>query len=132
MNTIANKDSQDSHVSTGATPAPLDEAVARVPNGTSAATADPPPHPDAPATPPASSLPVTQPQPPVSTPPAHRYRKWLLLAGTVAALAAGGYFLAPVGRNDAEHGEYRGRLRQRSRDLCGPAGIRPGDEGVGR
>ena len=25
----------------------------------------------------------------------HRYRKWLLLAGTVAALTAGGYFLAP-------------------------------------
>ena len=41
------------------------------------------------------SLPVTQPQPPVSTPPVHRYRKWLLLAGTVAALAVGGYFLVP-------------------------------------
>ena len=66
-----------------------------MPNGTSAATADPPPHPDAPATPPASSPHVTQPQPPVTTPPVHRYRKWLLLAGTVAALAVGGYFLAP-------------------------------------
>ena len=95
MKTIASKDSQDSHVSTGATPAPPDEALTRVPNGTSAATADPPPHPDAPATPTDGSLPVTQPQPPVSTPPVHRYRKWLLLAGTVAALAVGGYFLAP-------------------------------------
>ena len=95
MKTIASKDSQDSHVSTGATPAPPDEALTRVPNGTSAAAADPPPHPDAPATPTDSSLHVTQPQPPVTTPPAHRYRKWLLLAGTVAALAVGGYFLVP-------------------------------------
>ena len=95
MKTIANKDSQDSHVSTGATPAPPDEALTRVPNGTSAATADPPPHPDAPATPTDGSPHVTQPQPPVSTPPVHRYRKWLLLAGTVAALAVGGYFLVP-------------------------------------
>ena len=95
MKSIASKDFQDSNVSTGATPAPADEALTRVPNGTSASTADPPPHPDAPATPPASSPHVTQPQPPVSTPPAHRYRKWLLLAGTVAALAVGVYFLAP-------------------------------------
>ncbi len=28
-------------------------------------------------------------------PPAHRSRKWLLLAGTVAALTVGGYFLVP-------------------------------------
>ena len=95
MNTIASKDSQDSHVSTGATPAPADKVLTRVPSGTSAATADPPPHPDAPATPTDGSLPVTQPQPPVSAPPVHRYRKWLLLAGTVAALAVGGYFLVP-------------------------------------
>ena len=95
MNTIANKDSQDSHVSTGATPAPPDEALTRVPNGTSAATADPPPHPDAPATAAEGSLPVTQPQPPITTPHVHRYRKWLLLAGTVAALAVGAYFLVP-------------------------------------
>ena len=74
---------------------PLPTRATRVPNGTSAATADPPPHPDAPAAPTDGSLPVTQPQPPVSTPPVHRYRKWLLLAGTVAALAVGGYFLVP-------------------------------------
>ena len=95
MKTMASKDSQDSHVSTGATPAPPDEVLTRVPNGTSAATADPPPHPDAPATPTDGSPRVTQPQPPVTTPPVHRYRKWLLLAGTVAALAVGGYFLVP-------------------------------------
>jgi len=95
MNTIAEKNSQDSHASTGATLAPADKALTRVPSGTSAATADPSPHPDAPATPPASSPHVTQPQPPVTTPPAHRYRKWLLLAGTVAALVASSHFLTP-------------------------------------
>jgi membrane fusion protein (multidrug efflux system) len=36
------------------------------------------------------------PQPPVATPPVHRYRKWLVLAGTVAALVLGGYFLVPL------------------------------------
>ena len=95
MKTIASKDFQNSHVPTGATPASLDEAVARVPNGTSAATADPPSYPDEPAAPPASSPRVTQPQAHVTTPPAHRYRKWLLLAGTLAALAVGAYFLVP-------------------------------------
>ena len=104
MNTIAEKNSQDSHVSTGATLPPADKALTRVPSGTSAGhpvdrvAADPPSHPDAPATPTDGSLPVTQPQPPVSAPPTrkrvpHHYRKWLLLAGTVAALAVGGYFL---------------------------------------
>ena len=132
MKTVASKDSQNSHVPTGATPAPLDEAVARVPNGTSAATADPPPHPDAPATPPASSPHIAHPQPAVTTPPVRRYRKWLLLAGALAALAVGGYFLAPWVEYGTEHGEHRGRLRQRSRDLRGPAGIRPGDEGAGQ
>ena len=132
MNTIANKDSQDSHVSTGATPAPPDEALTRVPNGTSATTVDLPPHPDAPATAADGSLPVTQPQPPITTPPVHRYRKWLLLAGTVAALAVGGLLPGPVGAHGTRYGEYRGRLRQRSRDLCGPAGIRSGNEGAGR
>ena len=108
MKTMASKDSQDSHVSTGATPAPPDKVLTRVPNGTSAGPpADPPSHPDAPATPADGSLPVTQPQPPVSTPPVHRYRKWLLLAGTVAALAVGGYFLVPWVTYGTQHGEYR-------------------------
>jgi membrane fusion protein, multidrug efflux system len=38
---------------------------------------------------------VTQPQPPVALPPGHRFRKWLLFAGTAAALMLGGYFLVP-------------------------------------
>ena len=102
MNTISEKNSQDFHVSTGAALAPADKVLTRVPSGTSAArhpaapaTADPPSQPGTPATPTDGSFPVTQPQPPVSAPPVHRYRKWLLLAGTVASLAVGGYFLFP-------------------------------------
>ncbi len=106
MKTIASKESQDSHVSPGATPGPADDVLARVPSDTSAGhpvdrvAADPPPRPDAPATPTDGALPVTQPQTPVSAPPTrkpvpHRYRKWLLWAGAVAALVVGGYLLAP-------------------------------------
>ena len=93
MKTTASKDSQDPHVPTGATPAAADKALVRAPTGTSAATADQPPHSDASAAPADSSVRDAQSQPPVSTP--HRYRKWLLLVGAVAALAVGGYFLAP-------------------------------------
>ena len=94
MNTIANKTSQDSRGSAGAAPAPRDRAT-QVPNGKPATAADPPPHADAPAAPTGGSPRVTQPRPRVSTPSVHRYRKWLLLAGTVATLAAAGYLLAP-------------------------------------
>jgi membrane fusion protein (multidrug efflux system) len=66
-----------------------------VPNGTSPVKADPPAQLDEPATPADGSLRVSQPEPPASTPPVHRYRKWLLLAGTLAALAVGAHFLAP-------------------------------------
>src|SRR6516164_8454262 len=91
MKNTAIKDSQNPHGSTGATPAPPDEMVAQVP----AAMGDPSPPPEAPATPKEDALRVTQPQPPVATPPVHRYRKWLLLGGIVAALVVGGYFLVP-------------------------------------
>ncbi len=37
MNTISEKNSQDSHVSTGAALAPADKVLTRVPSGTSAA-----------------------------------------------------------------------------------------------
>ena len=95
MKTTASKDSQDPHVPIGVTPAPADKALAQASTGTSAATADPPPHSAAPTAPADGSLHVSQPEPSVSTPPVHRYRKWLLLIGVVAALAVGGHFLAP-------------------------------------
>jgi membrane fusion protein (multidrug efflux system) len=94
MNTIANKTSQDAYVCTEATPA-LHDRAAQSPNGRLATAADLPLHSDAPAAPSGGSPRVTQPQPPVSTPPVHRHRKWLLLAGTVAALTLGGHFLVP-------------------------------------
>ena len=51
--------------------------------------------PDAPATP-TDGFASRHPAPTARhAPPVHRYRKWLLLAGTVAALAVGGYFLVP-------------------------------------
>ncbi|HKI31067.1 MAG TPA: efflux RND transporter periplasmic adaptor subunit [Gemmataceae bacterium] len=59
------------------------------------AAADPPSPYEAPAAPKDGVPGAPQPQPPVATPPAHRSRKWLLLAGAVAALAVGGYFLVP-------------------------------------
>ena len=75
MNATASTVLQHPEVSTEVPP---DEVHMRVPDGTPAATADPPPHPEAPA-----------------TPPGHRSKKWLVLAGTLAALAAAGYFLVP-------------------------------------
>ena len=95
MKTTASKDSQDSHVSTGATPAPADKALARsaeryvgchgrsAPTPRRACRAD-------------RRFASRRPAPTARQHAAvHRYRKWLLLAGAVAALAVGGYFLAP-------------------------------------
>ena len=90
MKTVVSKNSQNPQVSTGATPASPDAGFTRAPEDT---TADP--SAKAPATPPDGARGVTQPQPTVATPPEHRYRKWLLLAGTVAALVVGGFFLVP-------------------------------------
>jgi len=95
MKTITGKNPQNARVSKGAMPAPPDKVLTRLPNGTSTATADQSSLPDVPATPTDDPLPVTQPQPPVSAPPVHAARKWLLAAGTVAVLAVGGYFLVP-------------------------------------
>ena len=95
MKTKTSQDSQGSHVSTEGTPTAADKALVRAPTSTSAATADPPPHSAAPAAPADDSLHASQPEPPVSTPPVHRYRKWFLSAGIVAALGVAGYFLTP-------------------------------------
>jgi membrane fusion protein (multidrug efflux system) len=90
MKTVVSKNSQNPQVSIGSTPASPDAYLTRAPEDT---TADPPAK--APAAPPDGTRGVTQPQPPAAAPPGHRYRKWLLLAGTVAALVVGSYFLVP-------------------------------------
>jgi membrane fusion protein (multidrug efflux system) len=95
MKTVGSKGPENSHAPTGATPAPPEGALKRAPDGTSAATVDPLPHPEAPAAPADGSPGATRPQPPDAKPPARRRRKWLLLVGTVAALAVGSYFLVP-------------------------------------
>jgi membrane fusion protein (multidrug efflux system) len=74
MKTVVSKGSENAHVLTGATPGPPDGTPARAPDGPSAATAGPPD--------------LTQ-------PPVRRSGKWLLLAGTAAALVVVGYFLVP-------------------------------------
>jgi membrane fusion protein (multidrug efflux system) len=76
---VNSKNAPTSGVSAQATPAAAD-------------TLSPP---EAPATPKDGVPGLTPPQPPVATPPGHRYRKWLLGAGIVAALVVGGYFLVP-------------------------------------
>ncbi len=87
MKTMTRNHTQDSHVSTGATPAPAD-GTTRAPNGMSKFGEQSPDF--------ESSLPTSDLRPPtVTAPPVHRYRKWLLLAGVVAALSVGGYFLVP-------------------------------------
>ncbi len=91
MTTVAIQDSQNTHASTGAAPAPPNDMPAQMP----APTGDSPSLPAAPATPTEASPHGTAPQPPVAAPSWHRYRKWLLLAGAVVALVIGGYFLVP-------------------------------------
>src|SRR6516164_8267082 len=90
MKTVVSKNSQNPQVSTGATPASPDAGLTRAPEDTTAN-----PSAKAPATPLDGARGVTQPQPTVATSPGHRYRKWLLLAGTVAALVVGGFLLVP-------------------------------------
>ena len=95
MNAIDAKNSHTSDLSTQATPADAQAVATRAPGGTSASTAEPPSHAEAPAAP-KDKLPGATPSPPPpAAPPAHRYRKWLLLAGAAAGLVVGGYFLVP-------------------------------------
>src|SRR5437762_4744919 len=43
----------------------------------------------------ATRTPPHVPPPPAAKPPAHRLRKWLILAGVVVGLAVAGYFVTP-------------------------------------
>jgi membrane fusion protein (multidrug efflux system) len=95
MKTLVNNGSQTAHVSAESTPAPLDDALMHAPEARSTAMADPPLKHEAPATLTNDSAPITQGELLVSAPAVHRYRKWLLAAGIVAALAVGGYFSVP-------------------------------------
>lgn len=76
MKTVASEMSQGSHVAT-------------------TSRADPPQAPNAPAATADGSPRAAAAQAPATTPPLRRSRKWLLLVGTLAALAVGGYFLVP-------------------------------------
>ncbi len=93
MKSIADKTPQNGRLSTEGIPAPMDGVLARVPEGPSAVTVDSAAHAEAPAT--SKDGTPTQPQSSAVAPTARRYRKLLLLVGTVAALVGGGYFLIP-------------------------------------
>ena len=93
MNAVASKDPQESGISAGGAPASPNEspAVNRISDTTAVRLSQA----EAPATPTDRSVQRR----PASASRRHaastRYRKWLLLAGAVAGLAVGGYFLVP-------------------------------------
>ena len=112
MKTVTSKDSQNGHVSTGATPAAPDKVLTRVPSGASVATADPPSHPDALLRRPTVRFPSLSP----SRPSARRRASLpkMVAVGRSCGRAGGGQLLpGPVGQYNTEYGEHRGRLRQR-------------------
>ena len=96
MKTITSNNSQGSHISNGSASVPADRALARSENGAPAAPVEVLPHPDKSIASTEAPVDAAQIRPPVTAPPAHRYRKWLLSAGAVAGLAAAGCFLAPL------------------------------------
>lgn len=93
MQTTAYGNSRSHHISNEAAPGPSGEST-RSPHHTPG-TADPPQHANAPAAPADDAPRVTEPPAPVATPPARRYRKWLLSAGALAGLAVSVYLLIP-------------------------------------
>jgi membrane fusion protein (multidrug efflux system) len=95
MKTLVNNGSQTTLISAEPTPVGPDEALTHVSEARSTATADPPPKHESPTSPTNGSVRITQAELRVPAPPVRHYRKWLLLAGTVAALGVGGYFSVP-------------------------------------
>jgi membrane fusion protein, multidrug efflux system len=85
MSTVTGKESKNASGVDGVTAVVAGGALAEMPQGKPV---------QAPAEPRESSSSVAPPQSPAAA-PAHRYRKWLLRAGILAALAVGGYFLVP-------------------------------------
>jgi membrane fusion protein, multidrug efflux system len=74
-------------------PTPVGAVLAEARDGSHIPQAERTAHPDHQAADPATSpLSATPP----AGPPSRRWRKWLLVLGIIAALAVGGYFLAPM------------------------------------
>jgi membrane fusion protein (multidrug efflux system) len=95
MKSAEDKNSYMPDGSEAARPADAAAVTSRAPDGTTATPANPGRHPEPLARPADGSPSAVPPQPPVATPPKGRLRKWLLWAGIVAALGAGGYYLIP-------------------------------------
>src|SRR5262245_48262983 len=92
---MASTNDRRSEASTEARPAPLGAVPTEAKDDSAAAPADQAAHPDHRAAPTISPPPGTPPEPSEARPPAHRWRKWLLLAGAVVGLTVAGYFLVP-------------------------------------
>ena len=103
MKTMISTKSQNANGSPGAMPGTADRMTTRVSDGTPAATVSPPPQAEAAAKSEAGSAHPSEPQPPATLSPAHRWRNWLLLAAGVAALAVAGHFLVPWIETETEH-----------------------------
>jgi membrane fusion protein (multidrug efflux system) len=91
---MTSKNSQDSNISNAVASVPANRARERSENGTTVTMAEALPHSTKPAGPTAESG-AAQPQPLALAPRVRRYRKWLLAAAAVAAVATASYFLAP-------------------------------------
>jgi membrane fusion protein (multidrug efflux system) len=85
---------EQSHVSGEAEQDPSGASLAAAADGSPTGTADPSARPDE-LPGPTSPVPGTPPKSPEAKPRSHRWRKRLLVAGGVAGLAVGGYFLVP-------------------------------------
>ena len=85
-------------------PTPAGAVPAEARDGSHMPQAERTAHPDHQAADPATSPPSATPP---AGPPSRRWRRWLLIHGIIAGLAVAGYFLYPVGGNDAEHGFHR-------------------------
>ncbi len=95
MKTTYSELSQGSQVSRGTAPPPPGVATL-TPNATAADTPAPSLQPEAPAASTSEPLHGIQPQSPAAMPPARSYPKWLLPAGSVAALVLCSCFLGPL------------------------------------
>ena len=92
MNRLASEPDRNSTTSTAA--APIGEPPTHAPEQTPTPAPGAASHSDAPST--NGVHPATEPQPPASTSPAHRYKKWFVLAGIAVAVTAAGYLLKPM------------------------------------